>query len=152
MTLTLNSDITKLNKIQLGAYGEEKAKEIFKINKYNTYTCDSDDHGIDFLAEASDRSIVKIQVKTIRYSKANNLIMILKDKIFPDPDMYVFVLLLDIDNNTRHYYLIPAVDIVNTIDKNCFKSSDFIGKKSKPEFDITFKKNYVNDFSRYEIK
>lgn len=90
-----------LNKLQLGRYAEYYAKMEFASYGFEVYTCEVDDHGVDFIAKR-DEEYFDVQVKSIRkgnYVYLNNKKLKIADRflicylVFKEnalPDIYIF--------------------------------------------------------------
>ena len=61
-----NTDWSKLNSLQLGRYAEYFAKMEFASYGLEVYTCEVDDHGVDFIVKDKKGRFCEIQVKSLR--------------------------------------------------------------------------------------
>lgn len=71
-----------LSPSQLGAYAEYYAKMEFASYGFDVYTCEVDDHGVDFIAKSPNGTFYEVQAKStrpttdyvfVKKSKAGNL-------------------------------------------------------------------------------
>lgn len=135
-----NTDWSKLNSLQLGRYAEYYAKMEFASYGLEVYTCEVDDHGVDFIIKDKAGRFCEIQVKSLRNS---GYVYMPKSKFdIENRNLYLTLLLFENGNNPD-IFLIPseAWKVPNEIfvDRNYDKP----GQKSAPEFGINIsKKNY----------
>ncbi len=95
---------SELNHLQLGKYAEYYAKMEFTSYKYEVYTSEVDDHGVDFVAKAPNSTdFYEIQVKSVRKT---NYAFVPKDKIVFD-DKHLVCFLKFTDDKMPDVYIIP---------------------------------------------
>ena len=140
---------SKLNHLQLGQYGEYYAKMEFTSYRYEVYSSEVDDHGVDFVVKSPDISkFYEVQVKSMCRGK---YIFIPKDKIEMD-DRYLVCFLHFEDNEMPEVYIIPIIAWKNPnavlVDRNYDKS----GQKSKPEWGINYSKKNKHLLEPYRIE
>lgn len=136
-----NTDWSKLNSLQLGRYAEYYAKMEFASYGLEVYTCEVDDHGVDFIVRDNKVGrFCEIQVKSLRN---NGYVYMSKSKFgIENRNLYLTLLLFE-NGNSPDIFLIPseAWKVPNEVfvDRNYDKP----GQKSAPEYGINiFKKNY----------
>lgn len=67
---------SKLKSMQLGQYAEYYAKMEFTTYRYEVYTSEIDDHGVDFVVKAPDKPGQKSKPEWgINYSKKNKYLI-----------------------------------------------------------------------------
>lgn len=140
---------SELNHLQLGQYGEYYAKMEFTSYKYDVYTSEVDNHGVDFVAKNIETGkYYEVQVKSILKC---NYAFIKKDKI--NLDKYHLVCLLHFeDGELPDVYIIPA-----TVWKN--PNSVFVDRKyskpqqkTKPEWGINYSKRNISLLEEYKAE
>lgn len=135
-----NTDWSKLNSLQLGRYAEYFAKMEFASYGLEVYTCEVDDHGVDFIVKDKKGLFCEIQVKSLRNK---GYVFMAKSKFdISNKNLYVTLLLFE-DGKTPDIFLIPSAawEIPNEVfvDRNYDKP----GQTSKPEYGINISnKNY----------
>lgn len=128
---------TELNHMQLGQYGEYYAKMEFTSYKYDVYTSEVDNHGVDFVAkDPKNGEFYEIQVKSMC---RGSYVFISKDKIIMD-DKHLVCFIHFEDGEMPEVYIIPitAWQTPNAVlvDRNYDKP----GQTSKPEWGINYSK------------
>lgn len=135
-----NTDWSKLNNLQLGRYAEYFAKMEFASYGLEVYTCEVDDHGVDFIVKDKKGCFCEIQVKSLRNK---GYVFMAKSKFdISNKNLYVTLLLFE-DGKTPDIFLIPSAawEVPNEVfvDRNYDKP----GQTSKPEYGINISnKNY----------
>ena len=140
---------SKLNSMQLGQYAEYYAKMEFTSYRYEVYTSEIDDHGVDFVAKPPDKlGFYGIQVKSMC---RGNYVFISKDKIKMDDRNLVCFLHFE-DNAMPEVYIIPitAWKIPNAVLVD--REYDKPGQKSKPEWGINYSKQNKHLIEPYKIE
>ena len=95
---------TKLNKLQIGRYGEYLAKMEFTAYGFEVYSSEVDDHGVDFVVKNKAGDFLEVQVKTICKT---NYMFIRKDKIELDNRHIVALIRLQ-DNEEPEMFVFPG--------------------------------------------
>ena len=125
---------SELSPLQLGRYAEYYAKMEFTSYGLDVYTSEVDDHGIDFVAKTKDGNYYEVQVKSVRN---DNYVFIQKSKIVLD-EKHLVCFIRFIDGELPDCYVFPAT-VWKKPDGSLFKSKDYPGLKSKPEYGINTK-------------
>lgn len=140
---------SKLNHLQLGQYGEYYAKMEFTSYRYEVYTSEIDDHGVDFVAKAPDTDVFyEIQVKSMC---RGSYIFISKDKTKMD-DRHLVCFLHFEDNEMPAVYIIPITAWKNPNAVLVDRNYDKPGQKSKPEWGINYSKKNKHLLEQYRIE
>ena len=124
---------SRLNRFQLGRYGEYYAKMEFSSYGFDIYTSEVDDHGVDFVARHPATGFYyEVQVKSIR---GYSYVYVQKDKMPLRPER-LFCFLRFVDGSLPEVYILPAT-VWLTPDKT-FVGRDFSGggQISRPEWGI----------------
>ena len=135
-----NTDWSKLNSLQLGRYAEYFAKMEFASYGLEVYTCEVDDHGVDFIVKDKKGRFCEIQVKSLRNK---GYVFMAKSKLdISNKNLYLTLLLFE-DGKNPDIFLIPSAawKVPNEVfvDRNYDKP----GQTSKPEYGINISnKNY----------
>ena len=126
----------KLNSRQLGSYAEYFAKMEFSLYGFSVFEPQVDDRGIDFVIFKNEKTYYAIQVKSVRGFK---YIYFSKKKFRPRENLFA-VIILFFANEFPYIYLIPSLKWHKP--NKLFRSRDYIGKKSRPEWglNLSFKK------------
>ena len=134
-----------LTKLQLGRYAEYYAKMEFTRYGFAVFGAEVDDRGIDFIIRKSRKKYYEIQVKSKR---GLEYIYFPKDKFLLSPDLYA-VIVLFYEGKGPRLYLIPseAWRRPNSI----FKSRDYVGKKSAPEWGLELSQKNLNQLKRFSF-
>lgn len=130
-----NMKWSELNHMQLGQYGEYYAKMEFTSYKYDVYTSEVDDHGVDFIAQnIKTGEFFEVQVKSIL---KGNYAFIKKDKLCLNKHHLVCFLHF-IDGELPKVYIIPATawKTPNAVLVN--RNYNKEGQKTKPEWGINY--------------
>lgn len=100
--------------------------------KFEVYTTEVDDHGIDFLIKREEsRKFYEIQVKSIR---EYGYVFMPKSTWHIDHDYLYLVLLIFKEGMLPNVYMIPATAWQNS--DELFKDKNYEGLKSDPEFGL----------------
>ncbi len=144
-----NTVWSKLNSLQLGRYAEYFAKMEFASYGLEVYTCEVDDHGVDFIVKDKKGRFHEIQVKSLRNK---GYVFMAKSKFdISNKNLYLALLLFE-DGKNPDIFLIPskAWKVPNEVfvDRNYDKP----GQTSKPEYGINISnKNYeILEIFRFE--
>ena len=138
------NNLSKLNPLQLGKYGEYFAKMEFTKAGVDVYTVEVDDKGIDFVVRNVVRNVVRkneleyfdIQVKSVRN---NNYVFMKKEVFSPRKNLFLALILFE-DNKDPTLLLIPSLDWQNKT-YSFLVERNYEGKKSKPEWGINITKS-----------
>lgn len=140
---------SKLNSMQLGQYAEYYAKMEFTSYRYEVYTSEIDDHGVDFVAKAPDKpDFYEIQVKSMC---RGNYVFISKNKIKMD-DRHLVCFLHFKDNEMPEVYIIPITAWKTPNAVLVDREYDKPGQKSKPEWGINYSKKNKHLLEPYKIE
>lgn len=100
--------------------------------KFEVYTTEVDDHGIDFLIKREEsKKFYEIQVKSIR---EYGYVFMPKSTWHIDHDNLYLVLLIFKEGMLPNVYMIPATAWQNS--DELFKDKNYEGLKSDPEFGL----------------
>lgn len=143
-----NTNWSNLSHLQIGRYGEYFAKMEFSSFGFDVYTSEVDDHGVDFIAKNKSGIFYEVQVKTIFKS---NYIYIRKSDIVVDDNHLLCVIKL-VNNELPACYVFPS-SVFENPDGYTFKSRDYSGFKSQPEYGVYFKRKEVPEILKeYQIE
>ena len=135
-----NTDWSKLNSLQLGRYAEYFAKMEFASYGLEVYTCEVDDHGVDFIVKDKNGRFCEIQVKSLRNK---GYVFMAKNKFdISNKNLYLTLLLFE-DGKNPDIFLIPSAawEVPNEVFVD--RDYDKPGQTSKPEYGINISnKNY----------
>ncbi len=124
-------DWSKLNKIQLGKYGEYYAKMMFTKYGFDVYSAEVDDKGIDFVIRKNEKEYFDIQVKAIR---GYNFVFMRKKYFKPRQNLLVSLLVFK-KNEEPTMLLFPSMAWKQKRYKYLV-DYDYKGKKSAPEYAV----------------
>lgn len=126
----------KLKRKPFGTYVEYLAKLHFIREGADIYIPEIDDKGIDFVVRQTDGTYLEIQTKARR---ALHYFFMPKSQFPMQANRFLFLgLFLDKANADGRYYLIPVTAWQSP--NELFKSFDYAGKKSAPEWGLQFAK------------
>ena len=135
-----NTDWSKLNSLQLGRYAEYFAKMEFASYGLEVYTCEVDDHGVDFIVKDKKGRFCEIQVQSLRNK---GYVFMSKSKFdISNKNLYLTLLLFE-DGKNPDIFLIPSAawEVPNEVFVD--RDYDKPGQTSKPEYGINISnKNY----------
>lgn len=144
----------KLNKQQLGKFGEYYAKMVLASHGFAIYTSEVDDHGIDFVAE-SGNEFLKFQVKTTTFGKGYPFV---KKSKFDINDDRLYLILIVIREDTGSYTGLPDLDVF-VIPASEWKNPqpplvyhDYEGKRSDSEYGINISPKQYKNLQEYSLK
>ena len=127
-----NTNWSGLRGLQIGRYAEYYAKMELASYKFEVYTTEVDDHGIDFLIKREEsKKFYEIQVKSIR---EYGYVFMPKSTWHIDHDNLYLVLLIFKEGMLPNVYMIPATAWQNS--DELFKDKNYEGLKSDPEFGL----------------
>ncbi len=127
----ITMDWSKLNKHQLGKYGEYYAKMEFAKYGFDIYSTEVDDKGIDFVIRNEKGDFFEIQVKSIRWKSA---VFMKKDVFRPRANLYLALLVFG--ETEISFALIPSLEWRRVNRQVFLVDRNYEGKKSAPEFGI----------------
>jgi len=137
-------DWDSLNPFQIGKYAEYYAKMEFTFFRFDVFTPEIDDKGIDFIAK-KNKIFFEIQVKSVR---SLNYVFMQKDKFEIDNENLFLVLLIFSNNKMPEMFLIPAKTWKTP--NELFVSREYKPEqKSKPEYGINLSKKNMDKLSEY---
>lgn len=140
---------TKLNHMQLGQYGEYYAKMEFTSYRFDVYTSEVDDHGVDFVAKDPNTGIFyEVQVKSMC---KGSYIFISKDKIVMDEKHLVCFIHFE-DGEMPEVYIIPITAWQNPNAVLVDRNYDKPGQTSKPEWGINYSKKNKHLLDPYKVE
>jgi len=117
----------------------------FTLARFDVYTAEVDDKGIDFVIRKDENTYYDIQVKSVR---GFNYIFLLKEKVVLRKNLYAAIVIF-IEEKPPQLYLIPSLVWSNP--NGLFVSRDYEGKKSNPEWGINLAKKYIPLLKEYEF-
>ena len=139
------------NHLQVGRIGEYWAKIWLTLARFDIYTTDVDDKGIDFIIRTDNDKHIDVQVKTI--TEKSGYVFITKkgtwEKELID-NLYLILVLLK-NNEMPSVYYIPSTVWKTPTALFTDKKYDKEGQKSLPEWGINVSKKNMDELSKYEI-
>ena len=147
-----NLNWDNLNALQIGKYAEYYAKMEFASYGFEVYTCEVDDHGVDFIVKHQKHPFYEVQVKSLRENKTGNYMFIQKSKMDIE-DAHRIVCFIHFKNEQMpHVYLIPAT--VWQKPNGLFVERDYDKpyQKSKPEWGLQFSQKNRSLLEPYKIE
>lgn len=142
----IKKNISELNKLQVGRYGEYLTKNEFMLFGFDVYTSEVDDKAIDYVIR-KNKKYYDVQVKTVRKLGP---VYLQKHVFTPRENLFVALVLLNTENQ-HSFYLIPSIVWKNP--KGCFVSHDYekAGLKSKPEWGINFSQINLSQLEQFRL-
>ena len=140
---------SRLNRLQLGRYGEYYAKMEFASYGFDVYTSEVDDHGVDFVArDPVSGKYYEVQVKSVReytyvYSQ--------KDKMPISPDRMLCLLRFE-NGSLPECYIIPSIVWLAPNDLFVDRPYGKEGQTSKPEWGINLSKKNMHILKAYNAE
>lgn len=131
---------------QLGRYGEYYAKMQFARAGLDIYTAEVDDKGIDFVVRASSERYLEIQVKSVRKW---NYVYMRKKHLALHPNRFL-ALVAVVDEQDPHLFMIPTLRWKKP--DELFKSYDYEGKKSAPEWGLALSKTKAPKLKPFKLE
>lgn len=144
-----NFEYSNLNRFQVGKFGEYWVKMWLSLARFDTYTTEIDDKGIDFIIRLNNDKHLDIQVKTIRkkgyiyipkhiwkYSLRENLIL---------------ALVILNDNEIPQLFLIPSTVWNNPNELFCDRDYLKENQKSLPEWGINISNRNLNLLEEFSV-
>jgi hypothetical protein len=128
-----------LSKLQLGRYAEYCAKMEFTRYGFDVYEPEVDERGIDFVIRKSEGKYYEMQVKSKRDLA---YVYFPKEKFQLSKNLYAVIVLFLENSEPPQLYLIPSTKWRHP--NSLFKSRNYVGRKSKPEWGLELnKRNYA---------
>ncbi|MCG8037103.1 MAG: DUF4365 domain-containing protein [Candidatus Thiodiazotropha taylori] len=123
-------DWKKLNRQQVGAFGEYFVKMELTMYGFQVYGSEVDDRGIDFVARYEKGPYFSMQVKSIR---EKGYVFMQKEKFPISSDWYLALAILN-QGKEPELYLVPSEAWVSP--NSLLVDREYEGKKSKPEWGL----------------
>ncbi len=123
----------QLSRQQLGACGEYFAKMEFMMHRFQVFTPEVDDRGVDFIARLGEKWL-EVQVKTVR---EGGYIFLQKTKFIPSSYLYAAIVILT-EAQPPDLFLICSDKWAKP--NALLVSHDYQGLQSKPEWGINISK------------
>lgn len=144
-----NKEWSRLNRLQLGRYGEYYAKMEFASYGFDVYTSEVDDHGVDFVArDPNTNRYYEVQVKSAReYS----YIYAQKEKMPLCSERLMCYLRFE-NGTLPEVYIIPATVWENPNHVFVDRSYGKAGQTSKPEWGINVSKKNLEYLTPYRAE
>jgi len=136
-------DWSHLNHLQLGRYAEYFVKMECTLLGLDVYAPEVDDKGIDFVIRKGEEAYYDVQVKSLR---GIGYIFFPKAKFKPRKNLLAAVVLFD-QGEPPQLYLIPSTVWLRP--NRLFRSRDYEGKKSKPEWGMNVSKPNLPLLTQY---
>ena len=129
-----------MNRLQLGKYAEYFTKMEFVMRGCDVFTCEVDDHGIDFVVRTQDGKHYDVQVKPFRLvaGKGTPYVFLQKTK-FKIHDSLLLALVQFINGEPPILYLLPSR--LNGKPNPLFVDRKYEGLKSKAEWGLALSKD-----------
>lgn len=135
-----------LNRQQTGTYAEYFAKMHMALHGFQIFTSEVDDRGIDFVARYGRSKYLEVQVKSVR--SATSYVFMQKTKFDLHDGMYLALVIL-LEGEEPDIYFVPS-NRWKTPDR-LFRSRDYEGLKSKPEWGLNLSKRCLPKLADYRI-
>lgn len=129
--------------MQLGRYAEYYTKMEFTLHGFDVYEPDVDERGIDFVIRNSEGRYYEVQVKSHRGLKYT---FFPKHKFRLSPNLYA-VIVLFFEGREPQLYLIPSKAWRHS--NPLFKSRNYSGLKSDPEWGLELNKKNLPELERF---
>lgn len=134
---------SRLTPLQLGRYAEYYTKMEFTLYGFDVYEPEVDERGVDFLIRKSKSKYYEVQVKSHRGLK---YVFFPKRKFQLSSNLYA-VIVLFFEGREPQLYLIPSK--VWRHPNSLFKSRDYPGLKSDPEWGLELSKKNLPQLERF---
>ncbi len=144
-----NLNWDELNNLQVGRYAEYFAKMEFASYGFEIYTSEVDDHGIDFVMKKGNNPFYEVQVKSLRESNNGNYIFMTKDKFNINNDRLLLCFIHFRIGKLPFVYIVPSA--VWKHPNEVFVSRSYQGKKSRPEWGLSYSKIHRDSMKVYLI-
>lgn len=132
-----------MTNLQLGRYAEYYTKMEFTLYGFAVYEPEVDDRGIDFVIRKSRNKYYEIQVKSHRGLK---YFFFPKHKFDPSPNLYAAIVLF-FEGKKPQLYLVPSIAWRHP--NSLFKSRDYPGRKSDPEWGLELNRKNLPMLERF---
>ena len=138
---------SQLSGMQLGRYAEYYAKMEFTSYRYEVYTSEVDDHGVDFVAKYNGK-FYEVQVKSVRQ---DGYLYIPKDKVTVS-DNFLICYMRFTDDKLPDVFVFPATvwNYPNALFVD--RPYDKPKQKSDPEFGINYNKKNAPLLEKYRAE
>jgi len=133
-----------LNPLQVGRYAEYYAKMEFTVSGFEVYEPEVDARGVDFIIRNSSGRFYEIQVKSHRGMK---YIFFPKSKFQLSANLYALIVLF-FEGEEPQLCLIPSEAWLHL--DSLFKSRNYPGLKSPPEWGLELSRKNLPELERYE--
>ena len=137
---------SRLNRQQVGAFAEYFFKMELTMYGFQVYGTEVDDRGIDFIARYEQGPFIEIQVKSLR---STGYVFMQKDKFQLREHLHLALALL-VEGHPPELYLIPS--FVWKKETPIFKSREYEGLKSKPEWGLNISKKNMPLLEPYRFE
>lgn len=136
-----------LNKQQVGAYAEYFVKMELTMHRFQVYSTEVDDRGIDFVARRDAGPFIEIQVKSLR---SMGYVFMQKTK-FPIRQGTYLALCLFSEGKEPDLFLIPSSAWLAP--NSTFVDRNYEGEEltSKPEWGVNVSKKNLTELSKYRF-
>lgn len=144
-----NMEWSRLNRMQLGRYGEYYAKMEFTSYGFEVYTSEVDDHGVDFVAKIpGTEDFVEVQVKSARDF---TYVYCQKEKMPLVPNRLLCYLRF-VDGALPEVYLVPARAWMHPDDLLVDRPYGKAGQTSRPEWGLNISKKNLARLEPYRAE
>jgi hypothetical protein len=130
------SDWDRLTKLQLGKYAEYFVKMEFTLHRFDVYSSEVDERGVDFVIRTKGGRYYDVQVKSFRLQeRKSNYVFVQKEKFRIDPTMLLALAQFSLGELPKLFLILAAI---GAQPNPLLESRDYgEGRKSKPEWGIT---------------
>ena len=135
---------TKENIGYIGRIGELYAIIEFLYHKFEVYSPEIDNKGIDFVARRGN-TVFEVQVKSVL---PKSYTFIKKDK-FVNKDTFLICYIRFIEGEVPAIYIIPAPNIVSEDNSGLF--ADYTNRENNPEYGIKYNQNEMIEKFRSDL-
>jgi hypothetical protein len=125
-------DWSRLNRLQVGRYGEYYAKMEFTLLGFDVYGAEVDDKGIDFVIRRGADRFYDIQVKAVRLPGGDYVYF--RKSVFDLRETLLAALILMRKHEPPEMFLIPSLAWREPDALLC--DMTYEGKKSEPEYGV----------------
>ncbi len=126
-----------LSPLQLGAYAEYFVKMEMIMQGVDIYSPEIDDRGIDFVARTKSGRYFEVQVKSVY--KAEYVFMP-KQLFQPRPSLLLALVAFE-EGKEPLLHLLRSTEWLDI--RGCFRSYDYVGKKSDPEWGLMLSRKHL---------
>lgn len=125
-----------LNHLQVGRLAEHLTVLELVGAGVDVFSSEVDNRGIDLIARLNDRQYVDVQVKSIRWGSSNYVFA--RKSTFVPRENLMLALVLFMEGEPPRLFLIPSLRWKQ--EDKLFRSRDFHGKPSEPEWGLDLTK------------